>query len=308
MVSSALKSIPRVADVAVVCGDQARAGAPPDLVVEIPHGATRATHYESLRGELHGPFADDLRDFFFVNTDVGAPEVGALVAARITTREPRRVVAVIRCLIPRTFIDCNRVIAADTQPMPSGAGEVTPGVASYVTDPADLRLLFGRYAAYRDLVTRAFETTCGSGGTGLMLHSYAPRSIDVPVDDRIVQRLRAAYRPGVYETWPLRAEVDLITRDLQGKRLAADAVVEALRAACARAGIECVEGKAYALHPSTLAWTFASRWPGRTLCVEMRRDLLAAEFTPFSEMAIDPEKAVRLAAVLADGLVAAQRA
>jgi hypothetical protein len=36
----------------------------------------------------------------------------------------------------------------------------------------------------------------------------------------------------------------------------------------------------------------------------MRRDLLVREFTPFAEMEIDPAKADRLAAVLANALTA----
>jgi hypothetical protein len=289
------ESIAGVADVAVTPG----AGGEPEFLIEIPHGATRAAHFTALRDRLRGPFAEDLREFFFVNTDVGAPEVGARLAERLAGAGRR--VVVIRCLLPRTFVDCNRVIA-EPKARASAAGEMTPGLASYVTDAGDLKLLYERYAAYRALVTRAYEAVCGAGGFALMLHSYAPRSIDVPVDDRIVERLREAYRAEVYSRWPLRAEVDLITRDADGRRLAGDGVVEAMRAACARAGLGCVEGEAYALHPVTLGYAFAARWPGRTLCVEMRRDLLVQEFTPFAEMDVDLDKADRFAAALADGL------
>jgi hypothetical protein len=297
----ALESIAGVAEVAVVHGTAADPSAPPALLIEIPHGATRAVHFEALRDALRGPFAPDLGDFFFVNTDVGAPEVGLRLAERVTAAAPKTIAAVIRCLLPRTFIDCNRLIDAP-RAAASAAGEVTPGIAPYVTDASDLAWLFDRYAAYRALATRAYEAVCGGGGFGLMLHTYAPRSIDVAVDGRIVERLRAEYRPEAIGRWPLRAEVDLITRDPGGARLAADDVVDAMRAACGRAGLGCAEGEAYALHPATLGHAFASRWPGRTLCVELRRDLLVREFTPFSEMDVDPEKADRLAAALAEGL------
>jgi hypothetical protein len=299
MPDAPLASIDRVADVLHVRGADAPAGAPPGLLVEVPHGATRAAHFESLRAELRGEFPEGLRDFFFVNTDVGAPEVAEALAGRIVRAAPTRSVAVIRCRIPRTFVDCNRVIAPDARPAASPAGGVTPGIASYVRDDGDLRLLLARYAAYRDLVTRAVDLVCGAGGTALMLHSYAPRSIDVPVDERIVERLRAEYAPGRIETWPLRAEVDLITRDPDGRRLADAGLVASVRSSLERAGYGTAEGEAYALHPSTLAWTFAARWPGQTLCIEMRRDLLARTFTPFAEMEIDPAKAGRMADALA---------
>ena len=68
----------------------------PDLLVEIPHGATRAAHFDALASELVGPFPDDLRDFFFVNTDVGAPEVGGALAARVVADDPHRTAVVIR--------------------------------------------------------------------------------------------------------------------------------------------------------------------------------------------------------------------
>ena len=137
-----------------------------------------------------------------------------------------------------------------------------------------------------------------------MLHSYAPRSIDVPVDERIVERLRTEYRAENLAKWPLRAEVDLITRDPSGRRLADDALVAAVEAALDRAGIRHAEGEAYGLHPTSLAGLHAARHPGRTLCVEMRRDLLAAEFTPFAEMRIVPAKAERFARAFAEAVAA----
>ena len=93
-------------------------------------------------------------------------------------------------------------------------------IVEYVRDADDLALLLSLYDQYRALVRRAFEGICGAGGLGLMLHSYAPREVDVPVDEKIVERLRAAYAPDTVETWPLRAEVDMITRTAEGTRRA----------------------------------------------------------------------------------------
>jgi len=296
-----LRSIPDVADVAHVRG--AKAGdAAPRLLVEVPHGATRAAHFEKLRAALKGPFPDGLADFFFVNTDVGAPEVATRLAERFVAARPTASALVVRCLVPRTFIDCNRVIDAATQPAASAAGQMTPGVAEYVRDADDLRLLFARYAAYRGLVERAVDLVCGAGGVAVMAHTYAPRSIDVPVDSKIVERLRAEYRPEAIAKWPLRAEVDLIANAPDGELLASPEIVAKTRAAFEREGFVVAQNGAYSLHPASLAARFAARWKGRTLCIEMRRDLLVRAFTPFQEMDVDPAKADRMAAALESAL------
>ena len=142
----------------------------------------------------------------------------------------------------------------------------------------------------------------GARGFALFVHTYAPRSVDVAVDDRIVASLREAYRPEVVGRWPLRPEVDLITRDPDGRRLADEGLVTALHAAFARAGIASTEDHAYTLQPSTMAAVHAMRFPGRTLCFEMRRDLLVAEFTPFAEMRVDPAAAERMAGIFAEAV------
>ena len=298
------RSIPGVCDVTLVRGRKAAAGAVPDLLLEVPHGATRAAHFAALRSELRGEFPEGLEDFFYVNTDVGAPEVAQRVAERWTAAHTDRSALVVRCLIPRTFIDCNRVIDANTQPAASVAGAMTPGVANYVRDPDDFRLLVSRYSAYRGVVARAFDEVCGAGGTALMVHSYAPKNIDVPVDERIVERLREAYTPAVYPKWTLRAEVDLITNAPDGTLLASPALIERGESGFAREGFAVARHGAYSLHPSSMGWVYASRFPGRTLCIEMRRDLIAREFTPFAEMTMDPAKADRMARVLASALAA----
>lgn len=292
-------SVPGVVDLERFAGAQARADAPADVLVEVPHGATTAAHFDALAAELVGPFPPDLRAFFFVNTDVGAPETARRFAARLVEAHPTRVALVARCAIPRTFVDCNRWVDPDAVGRATAAGEMTPGLASYVRAPADVALLRGRHATYRETVERLYEATCGAGGSALMLHSYAPRSIDVPVDDRIVERLRDAYRPETVGSWPLRPEADLITRTPEGERLASAALVEATQRALGAVGVTAQEGVTYPLHPSTLGRRLAQRWRGQTLCVELRRDLLADPFDPFAEMRISPAAADRLGAALA---------
>src|SRR5262245_41489222 len=109
------RPVPGVCETTLLRGAAARDGAVPGLVIEVPHGATRAAHFDALRAELAGPFADDLRDFFFVNTDVGAPETALEIARRVVAADSARTVLVIRCLVPRTFVDCNRIVDAATR-------------------------------------------------------------------------------------------------------------------------------------------------------------------------------------------------
>ena len=290
-----LESISDVADVTRVRGAAAPADARPDLLLEVPHGATRAAHFDALRGALVGTYAADLRDFFFVNTDVGAPELATRIAERYVAVEPTRTALTIRSLVPRTFVDCNRVITRDAVAAASAPGEITPGLMPWVRDPRDRRLLLDRHAAYRDLVERAAEVVLPRGGTALMVHTYAPRTVDVAVDEHVVRSLHEAYRPENVGRWPLRPEVDLITRTPDGAVLADGVFVARIRAAFAPLGIAPAQAQAYALHPGTLAADFAARFPRRTLCFEIRRDLLVKAFTPFAEMEIDPAAIDRIA-------------
>jgi len=292
-------SIPGVIDVHVVSGAEASPDAPPDLLVEIPHGATATRDFRSLETLLSSELPADLVDFFHVNTDAGAPELGEAVAHAFVEASPRRSVALLRCRIPRTFIDCNRRIDATAAEFE--AGRVTPGLMPWITTGADRQLLRERYDAYVSAVHAAAGTLDASGAM-LLLHSYAPRSVGVEVDAQIVESMRRAYLPDVEPTWPLRPEVDVIGRTVEGESLAPAAVVRSLREGMALAGIRVEEGVSYPLHPSTLAWEHVTRRPGRALCLEVRRDLLADPFDPFVEMRIGAAKVARLAAPLAAAL------
>jgi hypothetical protein len=304
MLAETWRSIPDVCELALVRGSDS--AGEPELLLEVPHGATRAEHFDRLRAALAGSYPEDLRDFFFVNTDVGAPELALRVALAVVAAEPARSVAVLRSLIPRTFVDCNRVIDASTKPKGSAAGEMTAGVHAWVKDPRDLALLLARYHAYREQAESVYERVCGRGGLALMLHSYAPRNIDVPVDEQIVASLREQYRPERIESWPLRAEVDLIADDPQGQPLASAALVREAQRELGAAGLQVARCGSYALHPSTLAHAFATHYPDRTLCLELRRDLLVEQWTPFAEMRGDPRKLERIAPPLARAVQAAR--
>jgi predicted N-formylglutamate amidohydrolase len=297
--SAPLRSVEGVCDVEYLHGAAADPKTPPDLLLEVAHGATRAAHFAALRAELRGDYPSDLIDFFFVNTDVGSPELARAIALRVVANQPRRSAVIVRCLLPRTFVDCNRRVDRDTTAAPSKKGEMTPGLQPWVQDDRDRTLLLDRYFAYRDVVTRAFELVAGGGGMSLFVHTYAPRSIDVAVDVDIARKLRAAYAPEQLATWRLRPAVDLITHDPDGVELAHPQLAQRAAAEFAGAGFEVARNSTYALHPVTLAHGFAQREPRSTLCFEVRRDLLVPAFVPFVELDVDPRQVERAAQPLA---------
>lgn len=293
-----LQSLEHVVDVEVIRGAEARATAL-DLVIEIPHGATRTEDFTRLAARLTSPLPDALVDFFHVNTDAGAPELAVAAAQRFVAAEPTRSVAILRCRIPRTFIDCNRRV--DASPADFKAGKVTPGLMPWITSADDRALLRTAYDRYVAAVREAIAGLAPDGAI-LLLHSYAPRTVDVEVDLDIVRSLRAAYRPETEPTWPLRPELDVIGRALDGTDHAPAAVVQALREGLAATGLTLADGQTYPLHPSTLAWDHVTAHPGRALCLEVRRDLLADPFEPFAQMQIAAAKVDRLAVPLAAAL------
>ena len=105
----------------------------------------------------------------------------------------------------------------------------------------------------------------------------------------------------------MRAAVDLITHDPDGREMASPRLAGAAQAEFTTAGFEVARNGTYSLHPATQAHVFATRYPAQTLCLEVRRDLLVAEFTPFREMIPDPARVRRAAEPLAAAVLAALR-
>lgn len=280
-----------------------RLGAPDgevSLLVEVPHGADRRAHYDALRERLVGALPEDLHVFFHANTDFGAWQYGRRVAEQVVARAPGRSAIVVRCLVPRTFVDTNRLAEATDD---LAAGGLTAGIPAYVRDPNDRALLLSMHRQYVELSERAFEEVCGAGGFGLMPHSYGPRTMGIAkVDDDIVTALRRAYEPEAWASWPERAPVDLITKDGEHRVFAPEGMAEALIAAYAAIGIRAVDSETYHLHPSTQGFRWSTRWPDRTLALEVRRDLLTTRFDLFDELEPDPDAIERIATPLADAI------
>jgi predicted N-formylglutamate amidohydrolase len=295
----AFESIPGVVDVEVLHGAQAAHDAPFDLVFEIPHGATRTEDFTHVAARMTSPVPDRLVDFFHVNTDSGAPELAVATARALVNALPARTVAIVRSRVPRTFIDCNRRL--DASPEEFKAGKVGPGLMPWVTtaeDRATLRALYDGYIA----AVSAAVSRLAPGGAMVMLHTYAPRTVAVEVDFQIVESLHAAYQPDVEPTWPVRPAVDVIGKAPDGTNHAPAVVVDVLRRELAALDLHLGDSETYPLHPSTLAYQHVMDHPGRTLCVEFRRDLLADPFVPFAEAHIGAAKVERLAAALSTAL------
>jgi hypothetical protein len=296
-----LRSAPDVADLRWIRGPRCNPADAPDLLIEVPHGATETEDFEALAAQLQSALPDGLVDFFHANTDVGAFELALAVAEHRVAMLAHSCVLIVRSRIPRTFIDCNRRI--DEPPGAFRAGKVTPGLMPWVTCAADIALLRARHASYVAIVTAATNALAANAGV-LLLHSYAPRSVAVEVDLDIVSNLRQAYQPGIEASWPLRPEFDVIARDLEGRSHAPVAVVDALRRNLGACAWTVGDSVTYPLHPSTLAWDHVVQHPGRALCLEVRRDLLADPFDPFVRMHISPSKVKRIAEPLAAALAA----
>jgi hypothetical protein len=282
-----IRSTEGIADVVTLRGLDAPPDAPPDLLFEIPHGATSAHDYEATAASLRGELPDDLIAFYYANTDVGAFEVAFATAEAYCAAWPARTAALVRCRIPRTFIDCNRRI--DQTASDFAAGGVTPGLPPWITDPQDRDHLLARYDAYQAIAQQTLASLA-SGGAAVLLHTYAPRTVDVAVDHQIVPSLRAAWAPDRAQTWPLRPELDVIGRTTDGHSLTPLGFLDALRAAVEPLGWTVGDSATYPMHPSTVAWHRVAALPSRTVCLEIRRDLLAERWEPFAPMLMNPEK------------------
>lgn len=266
------KSLELVAEVS-------RVGAsPPRLVIEVPHGATRREEFDELARRLESRLPAGLLDSFFIGTDAGAPELALAIAAQVVALAPGVGVLVVRSRIPRTFVDCNRLLSASRREL--AAAKLTPALMPWVTRPADRALLVQRHRAYLACVDAALAEAAGDGAM-LQLHTYAPREVAVDVGPGIdpVAALREAWRDEA--RWPLRAEVDFIVgRPAEALRLRAS------RSAQGRGG-------------APLGVLSAAL---RAAGVEVRRDLLA-DWQPFVDTRVDSKRCARLARPFAEGLV-----
>ncbi len=273
------------------------------LLIEVPHGATRKSDYDAVAARLKSALPERLEHFFFVNTDIGAPEGAERLGRTLSAKGINVVVA--RCLIPRTFIDTNRVIANTVQ------GEVKDGLTSalpgYIDAARDGAWLTAEHARYHEVVGALYTQVCNAaGGLALQLHSYSPRSVNIEkTDGGIVAALHAAYVPEVYSKWPERPPVDLISATADGGFRTSPKIVAELLLEYRADGIAAEENATYHLHPATMGLVYAQAHPEQVVCVEMNRGLLADPFVPFGVSPISEAKVARLVAPLERVLAAA---
>lgn len=273
------------------------------LLVEVPHGATRKSDYDAVVSRLKSKLPQQLEHFFFVNTDVGAPEGARWLGRSLSARGINVLVA--RCLIPRTFIDTNRVIAQTERGVVKDG--LTPAVPGYIDSAEDVAWLTAQHGRYHQLVASAYQEVCrGAAGLALQLHSYSPRSVGIEkTDGDIVTALHAAYLPEVYPKWPERPAVDLITALPDGSFRSAPKLVDALLAAYAADGIAAKENHTYHLHPVAMGFEYARAYPDQVVCVELNRGLVADPFVPFGVSPISEAKVAKMVAPIGRVLAAA---
>lgn len=270
----------------------------PGLLIEVPHGADTLESYQALRGQMRSPLPAGLERFFWMNTDVGAWPLALAIADGLVAARPQLPVLLLRCLIPRTFVDVNRVLDADS-------GRLTAGLPPYVRDEADLALLRELHTRYTGVAGAAYEAVCGAGGLALMPHTYGPVTIDMGgVDDEVVAKLEQAHQPERYAGWPLRPEIDLLTRTPRGELLAIPELELAAKARYRAAGYEVAVGGCYGLIDGTSCARWARRYPGQTFCWEVRRDLLVRRWLWDQPKEALPDAVARAAAPLVEALLA----
>jgi hypothetical protein len=231
---------------------------------------------------------------------VGAWDIGLRAAERVVAADPRRAAWAIRCRIPRTFIDCNRIEDAVEGDLASGG--MTASVPAYVRDEGDRARLLALHRRYVGLIEQA-HAALHPRGLLLLPHTYGPRTLGIEsVGDDIVDQLRRAHEPERIDSAPLRPEVDLITRSQDGVVAAALDLAGDVAAALRAGGAGVAENATYHLHASTLAHRWAARLPGRVFCLEVRRDLLVRRWTWNGENEVLPAAVDRFAAAIAGAI------
>jgi hypothetical protein len=316
----ALQSIPDVCDVWTVAGPEADADAPPQVLLEMPHGATRMRDLATAKTWTREYPEERYDKFFLANTDQGSAEYGARLAARLcdpagaralglpaaaALRAAKMKVLLVRALLPRTIVDVNRVWAPT---LDFASANLTGVIGPFIREPADVAGIKARYDAYQGVVEGAYAAVCGAGGWGFNLHTYAPVSVSMVPGESIVETLERAYLPenleliarlpelpapdelSFFQKNPRRPEAQLITATPEGVYLGDAALAGALLKEYAAMGVAAAENVPFDLHPATTSAAICARYPGRVTVIELSRARLAERFDPFVEMTISAAK------------------
>lgn len=282
----------------------------PWLLIEVPHGATRATDYERTASKLQAVLPKNLIEFFYANTDTGAPEGAEFLGEWLSAKGWG--VAYVRCTIPRTFIDVNRVLSSEALSVEGRGvvrGGLTAAIPAYIDNATDAAVLIDLHRRYHSIAAAAYALVGGHPHCfHLQLHSFAPKSVGIEIVGRdIVERLRAAYQPAVYATWPDRPMVEVIAESEDGSFRVAPALTLRLKAAYARAGLELADSVTYRLTPAAMGYEYARAYPETTMCIEMNRAAIGNPFQPFAPTEASEAGLRKLLLPLAEALVEAAR-
>lgn len=290
-------SIEGVASVETLSGTAADPSQPPELLVEVPHGADERAHYDLLRSRLRSALPEHLEYFFHTNTDIGAWDYGRRVAEAVLAARPTARAMIVRCLVPRTFVDANRELTAQDE---LKAGGLTGAIAPYIDHPDDLSLLHGLHARYVALIDAAYQQVCGRGGMALTPHTYGPYVLPIAkIDADIVRNLEKAHAPETLPSLAVRPEIDLLTDTKENERLADPQLTDEVATGLREAGFRVAMNEAYRLVPGSQTYRVSRRFPQQVFCLEVRRDLLVEQYTPFAPMRVDPERSAAVARPLA---------
>jgi hypothetical protein len=318
----AVESIEGVCEVEVIQGPRAVEGAPCDVLVELPHGATEAAHIEGARG-LTADYPAGYDDVFWVNTDQGSPEYGRRFAQQITDptwveeataallTDPSqraaaveaaatRKVLVVRALVPRTIVDLNRVWEVDAATFREAN---LTGASAPFARPEELEAIHARYLAYQQVADAAHAQVCGAGGRALNLHTYAPITVSLQSGETLLDAVRKAYIPQNYPSYPKRPPAQLITR-LPSEEPITDAPLAALlveRYAAAEVTLSLDDP--FTMHKATACYVRAAAYPGQVTVLELRRDTLTDAFTPFAKWPVSAARVEAMTSPLSLALV-----
>lgn len=310
-----LMSVDHICDVSLFEGPKADPDSPPNVFIELPHGATRLQHLQDTKSMVREYPGDDYDLFFLANTDQGSTEYAHYLASLLTSpdmwvdasfplelAEPtsRLKVLVVRSLLPRTIIDVNRVWSDGVAAKEAG---LTRGVPDFVTNEEDIKGLRQVFDRYHAVASKGYEVTMAGGGFAFNLHTYAPISVQEVDGENIVDTLRRAYTPEAYPTYPFRPVVQLITTPPGGEMLSNPMLRDHLINAYAQRGIDAICDKPFNLHPTTMACEYAKQYPGQTLTMEISRSHLVKVFSPFMEMEISPSKVAAMTRPIAEAFL-----
>ena len=295
-----------------LAGPEADDQAPATIFLEIPHGATTHAHLEAIK-TLDAQTPEDWDTVYWCSTDQGAPEVALRAAQLLTSPEwawaqlgqaaaqqaADRVVVLIRGLIPRHYVDLNRLWVPQDQT--AGVG-LTPTLPEFLRQqPEPGRKLQALHTRYHAAIMAQYEQTCGLGGQAMQIHTYSPRSVSAPqgVSGPL---LRRAWSDAEREQWPLRPIGQLITGRADEPPLSDAALVDALRREFEAIGVTLAVNEPFAFHPVTTLDQLAHRWPGQLTALELGREFLAQRYDPLGPWTPDVQVVERAAGALARAL------